>query len=127
MKQFIFLTLAEVLAIHQDQVSRYGGSRQIRDIGLLESALAMPKAGFGGEYVHRDICEMAAAYLFHIVKNHPFIDGNKRTGAMAAYVFLVLNGIILNIKEQSFEDLVWKVSKGQADKLTIAKFFRGKF
>ena len=83
-----FLTLDDVIEIHGEMIARYGGSDGIRDKGLLESAVATPQASFGGDYVHTDVFEMAAAYLFHIVKNHPFIDGNKRTGAMAAFVFL---------------------------------------
>jgi death-on-curing protein len=88
----VFLTTEDVLAIQVDQVRRYGGSEGLRDEGLLLSALAMPQAGFAGEYLHGDDFEMAAAYLFHIVMNHPFIDGNKRVGAVAARVFLALNG-----------------------------------
>ncbi|TWT41829.1 hypothetical protein RAS1_29520 [Phycisphaerae bacterium RAS1] len=65
-----FLELAEVLYIHADQIERYGGIASIRDAGLLESALAMPRAGFGGAWLHHDLFEMAAAYLFHIVQNH---------------------------------------------------------
>ena len=84
----IFLGLDEVIEIHNDQIKRYGGHVGIRDIELLKSAVAMPAAGFGGDYLHTDIYEMAAAYLFHIVRNHPFIDGNKRTGAVASVVFL---------------------------------------
>nr|MDD5699375.1 type II toxin-antitoxin system death-on-curing family toxin [Victivallaceae bacterium] len=87
-----FLSLAEVLEIHQDQLVRYGGEAGIRDLGLLKSAISMPSATYGGEFLHSDIYEMAAAYLFHIVQNHPFLDGNKRTGAVAMLVFLILNG-----------------------------------
>ena len=89
----VFLNLAEVLEIHRDQIERYGGQAGIRDLGLLQSALAMPAAGFGGRYLHEDLLEMAAVYLFHIARNHPFVDGNKRTGAVAALVFLSLNDI----------------------------------
>jgi len=89
----IFLSLGEVLEIHRDQIDRYGGHPGIRDIGLLQSALAMPAAGFGGRFLHTDLFEMAAAYLFHITQNHPFVDGNKRTGAVASLVFLSLNGV----------------------------------
>ena len=77
----IFLCLGEVVEIPRDQIERYGGSPGIRDLGLLQSALAMPAAGFGGRYLHTDLFEMSAAYLFHITQNHPFADGNKRTGA----------------------------------------------
>ena len=66
-----FLSLAEALEIHRDQIERYGGNTGIRDLGLLQSALAMPAAGFGERYLHTDLFEMAAAYLFHIVQNHP--------------------------------------------------------
>jgi len=73
---FRFLTVEEVLVLHEMQIERYGGSRGIRDRGLLESAVAMPQASFGGEYVHATLHEMAAAYAFHIAENQPFIDGN---------------------------------------------------
>ena len=75
-----FLTLDEVLALHADRIARYGGSEGIRDVGLLKSALAAPAATFDGGYLHPTLPEMAAAYLFHLVKNHPFVDGNERVG-----------------------------------------------
>jgi death on curing protein len=74
-----FLDLVEVLEIHQSRIDRYGGSPGVRDLGLLQSAVAQSSAGFGGEFLHSDLYEMAAAYLFHVARNHPFIDGNKRT------------------------------------------------
>ncbi len=119
-----FLSLDDAIEIHRDQIERYGGSLGIRDVGLLQSALAMPQAGFGGEYLHADIYEMAAAYLFHLVNNHAFIDGNKRVGAVAAYVFLSLNGVDLEADEQEFEDLVLAVATGQIQKPAIAAFLR---
>ena len=119
-----FLQLADVIEIHRDQIERYGGSLGIRDAGLLESALAMPAASFGGQYLHHDIHEMAAAYLFHLVKNHPFIDGNKRVGAMAAYAFLDINGIELVTDPDQFADLVLKVATGEVDKTAAAGFLR---
>ena len=76
-----FLSVADVLGFHEDQLANYGGAPGVRDMGLLESAVAMPMAGFGDQYLHADLFEMAAAYLYHIVCNHPFVDGNKRTGA----------------------------------------------
>jgi death-on-curing protein len=119
-----FLSLAEILEIHRDQINRYGGDPGIRDLGLLQSALAMPAAGFGGRFVHGDLYEMAAAYLFHIVQNHPFVDGNKRTGVVAALVFLALNGVTIEAVENVFEKVVWAVARGEADKATVAEFFR---
>jgi len=119
-----FLTLDEVIEIHRDMIERYGGSFGIRDEGLLESAVAMPQAGFGEQYLHADVFEMAAAYLFHIVRNHPFVDGNKRTGAMAAFTFLKLNQVTLNAGELKFERLVRAAAEGKLGKEKIAEFFR---
>ena len=119
-----FLSLAEVLEIHQDQIERYGGKSGIRDLALLQSALAMPAAGFGGRYLHGNLFEMAAAYLFHIVRDHPFVDGNKRTGAVAALVFLSLNGMEIEADEDIFEQMVRAVAEGKMDKSAIAEFFR---
>ena len=124
MTEPLFLGLDEVLEIHRDQIERYGGSHGIRDIGLLQSAVAMPAAGFGEDYLHSDIYEMAAAYLFHIVRNHPFIDGNKRTGAVASVVFLFMNGIEIHAGEASFEKMVRSVAEGKTDKAGAAEFFR---
>lgn len=120
----VFLSLAEVLEIHRDQLERYGGHTGLRDLGLLQSALAMPDAGLGGRYLHGDLSEMAAAYLFHIVPNHPFIDGNKRTGAAAAIVFLSLNGIELVANGTQLEKIVLAVAQGKAGKDAVAGFLR---
>ncbi|MFO0836986.1 MAG: type II toxin-antitoxin system death-on-curing family toxin [Phycisphaerae bacterium] len=119
-----FLELADVLYIHNDQIKRYGGDATLRDAGLLDSAVAMPRATFEGRFLHRDLFEMAAAYLFHIVQNHPFVDGNKRTGTAAALVFLEMNGITIEADEDALVELVLKVAQGRADKPRIAEFFR---
>jgi death-on-curing protein len=120
----VFLNLSEVLRIHRDQIERYGGEPGIRDLGLLQSALAMPAAGFGGRFLHNDLFEMAAAYLFHITQNHPFVDGNKRTGAACALVFLELNDIEVEASEDALVDIVLAVAEGKADKASVAEFFR---
>ena len=120
----IFLSLGEIIEIHRDQIKRYGGMPGIRDMGLLKSALAMPSTGFGECYAHNDLFEMAAAYLFHIIRNHPFVDGNKRTGTVAAVIFLDINGIELNVNEQIFEEMVISVAEGKASKSSVANFFR---
>jgi death-on-curing protein len=83
-----FLDIDHTMRLHRSLIETYGGSEGIREVGLLHSALATPQSSFGGEFLHRDLFEMAAAYLYHIVQNHPFIDGNKRTGAAAAIIFL---------------------------------------
>jgi death-on-curing protein len=83
-----FLDLEEVLDLHETSIARYGGDAAIRDPGLLKSAIAQPGAAVGGQFLHPDLPSMAAALLFSLVMNHPFVDGNKRTGAAAARVFL---------------------------------------
>ena len=115
--------LDEVIEIHHDQIKRYGGHPGIRDIGILKSAIAMPSATFDGNYLHTDIFEMSAAYLFHIVRNHPFIDGNKRSGAVASIVFLMMNGMDFNADENDFEEIVLRTAEGKIDKATIAGIF----
>ena len=120
----VFLTLGEVIEIHRDQIERYGGDPGVRDLGLLQSAMAMPAAGFGGRFLHTDLHEMAAAYLFHITQNHPFVDGNKRTGAVASLVFLSLNDVELETDEEEFERIVLDVAQGKIEKAAVAEFFR---
>ena len=120
----LFLSFEDIIEIHADQIQRYGGGFGIRDVELLHSALGMPEAGFGHQYLHADLFEMAAAYLYHIVQNHPFIDGYKRTGAMAAFVFLKLNGLMLEADELTFETLILQAAQGQVGKDAIAEFFR---
>ena len=88
----VFLTLDEILSPYGDQIRRHGGSSGVRDMGLLESALGTVMATFDGSFLHETLFEMAAAYLFHISRNHPFIDGNKRTAIAAALTFLEVNG-----------------------------------
>jgi death-on-curing protein len=87
-----FLSVDDVLAIHEDTIGREGGLAGLRDPGLLESAVTMPQQRFAGAWLHPGLPAMAAAYLYHIASNHPFLDGNKRTAAMAALVFLDVNG-----------------------------------
>ena len=122
--QPIFITLAEVNEIHVYQLEHFGGSSGVRDINLLKSAIGMPEMSFGGVMLHKDIYEMAAAYLFHIVENHPFIDGNKRTGAMTSVVFLDINGIDFNSNDEDFTQMVLAVASGKMQKGEIAAFFR---
>lgn len=124
MDEPIFLTTEEVVALHDMQLHSFGGLAGVRDSALLESAVAMPQAGFGGQYVHGDVYEMAAAYLFHLVKNHPFADGNKRVGFHAAYVFLRMNGVRLSIPDNDAYDLVIATAEGRVDKEQLASAFR---
>lgn len=119
-----FLGIDEVLLIHADQIARYGGSPELRDAGLLISAVETPRATFGSAFLHGDLFEMAAAYLFHIVLNHPFMDGNKRTGTAAALVFLDLNGVEMEIDDELLVDHVLAVAEGRVAKSAVVAFLR---
>ena len=118
----IFLTVEEILEIHADQIKRYGGRSGLRDLGLLQSAVAVPRSSFGGRYLHGTLFEIAAAYLFHIVQNHPFVDGNKRVGTAAALVFLKMNGIDIAVPNDALVELVLDVAQGKVNKTEIAEF-----
>ena len=119
-----FITLAEVLEIHNNQISLYGGEKGIRDINLLSSALAMPKATFDGKYLCNNIFEMAASYAFHICQNHPFIDGNKRVALVTALIFLEFNKIEINDPTSKLYDIMMDISKGNKGKKELENIFR---
>lgn len=119
-----FLTLDDVLLIHEEGLARYGGADGVRDAGALESAVAMPQATFGGNFVHDDLFVMAAAYAFHIAQNQPFVDGNKRTGLGAALVFLDLNGIEIADPAGSLYDAMIALAERRLDKPGLAELLR---
>ena len=123
MSEPVFLSLEEVFALHADQVQRYRGATGIRDMKLLQFALAAPETSYAGEFLHTNIHEMAAAYLFHLVSNHPFVDGNKRTGLMTALIFLGLNGYQLQAKPNELYQLVMGVADSSVSKSQVAVFF----
>jgi death-on-curing protein len=118
----VFLTLDEVLALHADQIERYGGRPGIRDLTLLQSALGVVSATFEGRFLHEGLHEMAAAHLFHLVRDHPFIDGNKRLGLVALLVFLGLNSRRLDARPEELERLVQGIATGQVSKAEAAVF-----
>ncbi len=115
----VFLDVEDVLEIHSTQLGAYGGSAGLRDAGLLHSAVAQPQVSFGGSFAHEGLFAMAAAYLFHIVSNHPFIDGNKRTGLLAALVFLDINGISIVHGSEALYDLTIGVAEGRLTKESV--------
>lgn len=117
-----YLTLDEVLAIHAQWIELFGGSLGIRDVGLLESALAVPQASFGGQDMYESLHEKAGAYLYHIVKNHPFIDGNKRVAAAVALGFLGINGVTVDMDEDLLADFVLAMAVGERTKADAAVF-----
>ena len=120
----IFVTLAEVIEIHADQITRYGGQDGVRDFGLFESALAQPEASFAGEWLHKDLYEMAAAYAYHVCQNHPFIDGNKRTALACALVFLELNGVTMRDPKGFLRGAMLKVASSRMGKTDLATLLR---
>ena len=122
----VFLSLDEVLEIHAQQIERYGGSAGLRDAAGLESAVATPQATFGGEFLHTSIPAMAAAYLFHLCQNHPFIDGNKRVGANAAITFLLMNSWEPTFDAEELVDLVLSVASGKLSKLRLIEIFESR-
>ena len=110
------LTVANVIEVHAEAISQFGGSAGIREMALLESAVAAPQASFGGESVYTDMTEVAAAYLFFLRRNHPFVDGNKRAALGACIVFLRLNGIEPQADSQSWEDLTLDIAASRLDR-----------
>ena len=117
-----FLTPEDVLEIHTDQLNRYGGKKGIRDQNLLLSAIAQPYSTFEGQYLHHTVHDKAAAYLFHLCQNHPFIDGNKRVATVSALIFLAMNDCPFDYQENKLESLVWSVAQGKVKKNEIALF-----
>ena len=123
-KEPLFLTLAEVLDFHEYQIGRFGGEVGIRDVGLLESAIAQPHASYGGAWLHKDIFAMAAAYAFHLCKNHPFLDGNKRTAMVSALVFLEINGVSLLDPKEKLPEAIENIATNTLDKESFAELLR---
>lgn len=120
-----FLSLEQVLRIHASMVDAYGGAAGVRDMGLLQSAVAMPQASYGGQVLHPTVFDQAAAYLYHLVQNHPFLDGNKRIGAASALVFLAMNDVQIEGDEDGLVALTMSVASGGAGKDEIAEWLRG--
>lgn len=125
MGKICFLTLTQVLTIHQDQIKRYGGTMGVRDVRLLESAVAQPQASFGGNWLHENIFLMAAAYAFHICEDHGFLDGNKRTALATALVFLEMNGISISDPRQKLFGAMISLAQGKLTKPALAEVFKG--
>jgi death-on-curing protein len=120
-----FLTLSEIIEIHNNQIELYGGAFGVRDISLISSAISIPKSTFDGKYLYTDLYEMAAAYIFHICQNHPFIDGNKRVALVSGLVFLEFNNIIIiDDPNEELYTIMMNVSSGKCNKETISNILR---
>ena len=122
MKEPRWVTDSVVRAIHERVLADYGGESGIRDQGLLESALARPRQLH--HYETPDVPDLAAAYAAGIIRNRPFVDGNKRVGFMAAYVFLVCNGVTMKADEASAARAVWHLAAGQLSEAQFARWLR---
>ena len=118
-----FLSLSFVVDLHQQLILRFGGSDGIRDKGLLESALAHPQLMYSIA-MERDIYVLAASYCYHLIRNHPFIDGNKRIGALAMLTFLRLNGENCNIPKDDLYDLAIKITTTKMSEKEIATILK---
>jgi death-on-curing protein len=112
----LHLNVEIVREIHQESLARFGGADGVRDDGMLESAVSAPQASFGGKSVYTDAIEVAAAYLFYLCRNHPFVDGNKRTALGACLVFLRLNEISTGKDGPPWESLVLDVAASKLDR-----------
>lgn len=118
------LTVEVVQEIHAEAMARFGGSEGLRDLTLLESAVAAPQASFGGKSPYDDLVEVSGAYLFYLCRNHPFIDGNKRAALAACIVFLRLNGLEPAPDAPEWENLTLGVASGELDREQATKRLR---
>jgi death-on-curing protein len=118
----IWVNASDTLALHDMLLVRHGGAGGVRDEGLLESALARPQQKFA--YASPDIVEMAAAYAAGIVQNHPFVDGNKRTGFVVGVLFLEINGFEFTASEAEAAQAVLELAAGSVDETGFALFLR---
>jgi death on curing protein len=119
-----FLSVEDVLKLHAIAIEDQGGDSTLRDRALLESALAQPAQQFTGKYLHTDIPAMAAAYAFHVCKNHPFVDGNKRAATAAMIAFLSDNGWTFTATADEAEPVILQLAAGSIDKNAFTEWAR---
>ena len=123
MSPTIFLSVDDVLEIHRRVIEAFGGDPGLRDRGLLESAVAMPRSTFDSNELHTTMAQKAAAYHYHLCANHPFADGNKRVAVVAAELFLLVNGQELPASDDAIENLTMGVASGRLSKAQVVEFF----
>lgn len=124
MKEIIYLTLDSLIAIHDSMIEEYSGSFGIRDLGLIQSALARPQSSFGGNDLYRDIYTKAAALFHSLLFNHAFVDGNKRSSMTATARFLSMNGYELEVSQKEFVAFPLRVENKHLGFDEIAKWFK---
>lgn len=122
--KFLFLSIKQIDLLHLEVLKQFGGTDGLRDRGLLESALEMPRATFDGKLLHKNLSAIAAAYLFHTCRNHPFIDGNKRVALGAALIFIEVNGGTIRASDDELERLTLGVASSEINKDAVTTFFR---
>jgi death-on-curing protein len=120
----VFLTAEQVLFVHYRLLSETGGERGVRDLGLLESAIARPRATFNRQELYADIFEKAAALMESLINNHPFVDGNKRTGIACAVLFLKQNGVSFSAKNAELEKITLRVASSKIRHPEIAQWLK---
>ena len=123
MGAIVFLSVSDIIEIHERVIIEFGGHPGLRDRGLLESAVAMPHAMFSGQYLHAELPDMAAAYHYHLCANHPFVDGNKRVAVTAAEVFLLANGLELHCTDGELEEITLGTASSLLTKEQVTKFY----
>jgi death-on-curing protein len=123
MKNTRFLDIQEIIHIHRIQIDLFGGLHGIRDVTLLESAAHMPQAEYGGHLMYATVFEQAAAYMYHLVKNHPFLDGNKRTGTIVAITFLYANDYQPSWTNEELFTIAMNVASSKTSKEDLITLF----
>ena len=120
----LYLSIQQIEALHASQVDEYGGATGLRDRGALEAAVARPTMTYGGEDLYPDLAAKAAALMHSLVMNHPFVDGNKRVGAQAALVFLLVNECEVDVSSEELTETTLTVARGELDAGSLAIWFR---
>src|SRR5438067_1660659 len=119
-----YLSVEQILGIHERQLEEFGGGRGLRDRGALEAAAARPTMTFGGEDLYPDVASKAGALLHSLVMNHPFVDGNKRVGAHAAVLFAVLNGFAPTFDAKELAEVTLATARGEMSAEALSIWFR---
>lgn len=122
MSDLKFLTLEQILLMHEEVVAATGGSQGVRDAGAIESCVAQPQMSFGGAELYPKLSEKAAALGFSLVSNHPFVDGNKRIGWVALKAFLNLNGFTIRAKPNDAEQTILRLAAGELSREEWARW-----
>ncbi|MDR3550294.1 MAG: type II toxin-antitoxin system death-on-curing family toxin [Candidatus Babeliales bacterium] len=124
MKSIEFVTLPEAMLLHKKTIDRFGGILGVRDLGLLESALMQPQMSMFDEYIYKDIFQMGSAYFYHIIKNHPFLDGNKRAGLLITLVFFQKNNMSIIAQQDELYQVAMDTAASKMTKEELAVFFK---